>query len=240
MPVGGLDTDRRRVSVSAGVAPALVSGGATVVGALGLYGLGHPSRRALDAMLGGAAGVMLAAVSFALLVPALEGQGALGATGLALAMALGAGAIWALHRVLPHEHVLKGPEGRLAGPAARRTTLLVIAVALHNIPEGLAVGVGLANDPGGAGLALALGILVQNLPEGFAVAAALSAIGTCLAVGAAAVALMPVLLAGAAGAMLFVVSHEILPETHRHGNEEVATVGLVLGFAVMVVLDSAI
>lgn len=244
---------------TAAIAPTIISGGATIIGALGLYGVRRPTRLILDVMLGAAAGVMLAAVSFSLLVPALDGQDAWGATSLAAALVLGAMGIWGLHRVLPHEHVVKGHEGPMSA-TTRRTTLLVAAVALHNIPEGLAVGVGLGNDPGGAGLALAGGIMVQNLPEGLAVAAALAGLGASrgravglsgltgvievlaglagLVLANVATVLLPGLLAGAAGAMLFVVSHEIVPETHRHGNEDNATVGLILGFAGMIVLDA--
>lgn len=244
---------------TAGVAPAIITGAGTILGALGLYGVRRPSRRVLDAMLGAAAGVMLAAVSFSLLAPALDGEDTWGAARLAVAFVAGAFGVWGLHRSLPHEHMLKGHEGPMSR-TARKTTLLVVAVALHNVPEGLAVGVGLGNDPDGAGLALAGGILVQNVPEGLAVAAALAGLGASraqsiwlssftglieiaaalagLVIASAAEVALPGLLAAAAGAMLFVVSHEIVPETHRHGYEDIATVGLVLGFAGMILLDA--
>lgn len=242
-----------------GIVATVVAGGATIVGAAGIYLIPRPGRRGMDAMLGAAAGVMLAAVSFSLLVPAFEGQDGWGAAWLALAFVLGALVTWGLQWVMPEEPALTGGEG--VDPAvARRTMLLIAAVALHNIPEGLAVGVGVGFDPEGSGLALAGGILVQNLPEGLAVAVAAAALGTSRArafwlssltgvveivaglvgfalAGAAGVGL-PTLLAAAAGAMLFVVSHEIVPETHRHGFENTATSGLVLGFAGMILLDA--
>jgi len=212
-------------------------------------------------MLGAAAGVMLAAVSFSLLLPALEGEGGWGKVGMAGAFVVGALAVGSLHRVLPHEHMLKGHEGPMTR-TVERTTLLVLAVALHNVPEGLAVGVGLGNDPTGSGLALAGGIMVQNVPEGLAVAAALAGLGASraravwlsgftgvieiaaslagLVVADVAAVVLPALLAAAAGAMLYVVSHEIVPETHRYGNEDTATLGLILGFAGMILLDALV
>lgn len=248
---------------TAGIAPTIVAGGATVLGAFGLYAVRRPNRLVLDVMLGSAAGVMLAAVSFSLLVPALEGEDRWGATQLAVAFVAGAAATWGLQRVLPHEPAGHDEAEQLVGPSyatRRRITLLVAAVAIHNVPEGLAVGIGLGNDPDGAGLALAGGIMVQNLPEGLAVAAALAGLGADrgraiwlsgltgvieivaglagLVLASLAEVVLPAMLAAAAGAMLFVVSHEIVPETHRHGNEDKATAGLVLGFAAMILLDA--
>lgn len=216
----------------------------------------------MDATLGAAAGVMLAASAFSLLVPAFDGQRGWGAAWLALAFVLGALATGALQRVMAAEPASTTGPGLVDPEGVRRATLLVAAVALHNIPEGLAVGVGVGYDPSGSGLALAGGIMVQNLPEGLAVAAAAAALGVTvhrafwlssltglveilaglagLALAGVAGAGLPSLLAAAAGAMVFVVSHEIVPETHRHGYENTATAGLVLGFAGMILLDSVL
>lgn len=246
---------------TAGIAPTVIAGGATVLGALGLYAVRRPSQRALDAMLGAAAGVMLAAVTFSLLVPAMEGEDGWGATRLTGAFLLGALATWGLQKALPHDPALEG-QAALAARSERRITLLVAAVALHNIPEGLAVGVGVGHDPDGTGLALAAGIFLQNIPEGLAVAVVLAAVGaprgravlfSCLTgvveivagllglvIASAAAAALPALLAAAGGAMLFVVVHEIGPETSRSDHQDTATVMLILGFAAMVVLDAMV
>jgi ZIP family zinc transporter len=171
---------------------------------------------------------------------------------------LGAAAVAALNAVLPHEHFLKGREG----PAAEQVTriwLFVFAITIHNFPEGMAVGIGFAGGDLAAGTALAIGIGLQNAPEGLAVALALRGEGYSRArsfavaaltgliepvgglLGAWALSLAAVLLpwglAFAAGAMLWVISHEIIPETHRHGHGAGATWGLMAGLVVMLMLD---
>jgi len=222
------------------------------------------SRRAEDVMMGFGAGVMLAATSFSLIVPAIEAATAQGTgrTGAALIVAGGmfTGAIF-LHlsdRYSPHEHFISGPEG--ADPRnLRRIWLFIIAITLHNFPEGLAVGVGFGGGNVSNGIALAMGIGLQNIPEGLVVALALLterysrrdafliALASGLvepiggAIGAGVVTLArPVLpwgLAFAAGAMLFVISDEIIPESHRKGFEKEATFGVMTGFVVMMLLD---
>jgi ZIP family zinc transporter len=164
-----------------------------------------------------------------------------------------------IDRTLPHEHRHLGQHGMKIQWS--RVWLLVLAMLIHNFPEGMAIGVAFSGSDPSAGIAVATAISIQNLPEGLVVALALSTIGygrtkavliaaaTGLAepVGAvvanAFVALSPLLypvgLALAAGAMLFVVSHEIIPETHRRGHQLFATIGLMIGFAVMLVLDNA-
>ncbi|MEN6125005.1 ZIP family metal transporter [Bordetella pertussis] len=164
-------------------------------------------------------------------------------------------------RLLPHEHFIKGKEGR-ASRTLRRTWLFVFAIMLHNVPEGLAIGVGYAGSDSLRGAALATGIAIQDVPEGLVVALALLAAGYSRAfsvalgmlsglveplgaiVGAAVVgwsaAMLPWGLGFAAGAMLFVISHEIIPESHRKGHEVPATAGLMLGFVLMMLLDTAL
>ena len=161
---------------------------------------------------------------------------------------------------MPHEHFVLGKEGPETDRIAR-IWLFVMAITLHNFPEGMAVGVGFAGGEVSNGVTLAVGIGLQNVPEGFAVALSLISIGysrshafwvatlTGLvepvggAMGAAAVSLaeplMPIILGMAAGAMLFVISDEIIPETHRRGYENVATFSLLGGFVVMMFLDTA-
>lgn len=244
----------------------LVAGLATGAGALPAAFVGHAGPRAESAMMGFAAGVMLAASFFSLLLPALEQLGAVYPAGLAVgaramgALVLGALVIGVLHRLAPHAHFLKGKEG-LELAALRRVWLLVIAISLHNVPEGLAVGVGVATGEWGVALPVTVGIALQNAPEGLVVALALIredhgraaaiAIATAtglvepiasvlgfLAMGLAS-GLLPYGLAFAAGAMIYVVSDEIIPESHRAGFSGAATWGTVGGFALMGLLDAA-
>lgn len=224
------------------------------------------SQRANDAMLGFGAGVMLAASSFSLIIPALnsareQGAGPWGAGGIVAAgILVGAVVLLLIDRVLPHEHFVKGVEGGKARKL-KRVWLFVIAICLHNFPEGLAIGVGFAGEDMIGARALAVGISIQDVPEGLVVALALSGVGYSrrTAVGVAMLsglieplaavlgvaiisltaALLPWGLAAAAGAMLFVISHEIIPESHRKGHESYATIGLMLGFVVMMLLDTA-
>ena len=231
---------------------------ATALGALPVLVMRRISSGVQGAMLGFGAGVMLAASVFSLLLPAFDTAVMRGATqnsaGLLVAggLALGAVLLLAMDRALPHTH----EPGRERSVAA--VWLFVFAIAVHNIPEGLAIGV--AAGEAGTGNAVATGISLQNVPEGLIVAIALVAAGygrklafgvaalsglvepVAALVGSAAVtvsaALLPWGLAAAAGAMLFVVSHEIIPESHRRGHETLATGGLMLGFITMMLLDT--
>jgi ZIP family zinc transporter len=253
--------------IAQGFVAGLLAGLATGLGALGVYSVRSLSRAANDALLSGAAGVMLAAVFFSLLGPAIEvalaGAGArLGAAAIVAAgMLAGAGALALLHRVIPHEHFAMGREGPEA-LHVRRVWLFVLAIALHNVPEGMAVGVGFGAGDVTSGVPLAVGIGLQNVPEGLAVAAGLTAIGYAPtrafllsfatgileAVGALfgaagaslAGGLLPFALAFAAGAMLFVIASEIIPETAREETKRVTTFALLAGFVVMMTLDVAL
>lgn len=249
-------------AIRAALAATLFTALATGAGALPVLVIRNISDAARDALLGFGAGVMLAASFFSLLAPALEngaqiaGIPAGGALIAAAGLVIGAAVLMAADRFLPHEHFIKGREG-MALRNAHGLWLFVVAITLHNLPEGLAVGVAQGS---GSGTAITLGIAIQNMPEGLIVAIALVSLGisrwkaaalalaTGLAeplgglIGAAAIgyaaAMLPWGLAFAAGAMLFVISHEIIPETHRNGNERAATIGLIGGFVLMMLFDT--
>ena len=239
-----------------GLAASLLAGLATGLGALPILALRRPSEKAMAPLLGLAGGMMLAASLFSLLVPAVQTVAAADAPillGIATAAALFAGSrlMQAMDRRLPHAHV----EGIAAGSALPRVGLVVAAISLHNLPEGLAVGVAAA---AGADHGMTLGIALQNIPEGWIVASAMLVLGATpwraalvalvtglvepvgglLGVVAATVAgaSLPLALAAAAGAMLWVVSHELIPASHAPGREAAGTAGLVAGFAVMTLL----
>jgi ZIP family zinc transporter len=241
----------------------LAAGAMTAAGAVPVLFGRTPSRRFRDLSLGFAAGVMLAASFFSLIIPALDAagedfSGAGPAAIVCAAILLGMGAVHLMNELLPHEHFRSGREGPEAA-ALRRIWLFIIAIAIHNFPEGLAVGVGFGAGGFEGGLPLAIGIGLQNAPEGLAVAVALlgegysrgrsfayagltgmvEPVGGILGAGVIVVSepLLPWGLAFAAGAMLYVISAEIIPETHRHGHQQSATTGLVVGLCVMMLLD---
>ena len=237
---------------------------ATALGALPTLAVERVSARLQDVMLGFAAGVMLAASFFSLILPALEvaeamyGGVRLAASAVVLGVLLGAGCIWLLNELVPHEHFFQGREGADI-LALRRIWLFVLAITIHNVPEGLSIGVAFGGGNLANGFAVALGISLQDIPEGMAVAmalmaqsyprryAALVALLTGLVeplgafIGILAVTLMTLLmpwgLAFAGGAMLYVISHEIIPETHRRGYQNEGTLGLMIGLVVMLWLD---
>jgi len=249
------------------VAGSFAAGMMTAVGALPVLFGRRLSERLQDAMLGFAAGVMLAASFFSLIVPSLETSNALYGAGIVPALitvagvALGAGVIALANELIPHEHFFQGVEGPSA-QALKRIWLFVLAITIHNLPEGLAVGVGFGGGDIANGTTLAIGIGLQNAPEGLAVAVALVSEGYGRAfaflialltgliepvgglLGAGTVALsqhvLPWGLAFAAGAMLYVINHEIVPETHRRGFQKEATGGLMVGLLLMMFLDVSV
>lgn len=245
----------------------------TAAGAAIVFTAKDISRKMLDAMLGFAAGVMIAASYWSLLAPAIEmseGKGIPSWVPAVTGFLAGGLFLRAIDKVLPHLHIgFPAEEAEGVKTAWRRSTLLVLAITLHNIPEGLAVGVafgalaaGLPNVSLGAAVALAIGIGIQNLPEGLAVALPLRREGLSRrksfwygqlsgvvepvagVIGAAAVIvaqpILPYALAFAAGAMIFVVIEELVPEAQRGGNTDLATMGGMVGFAVMMLLDVAL
>ncbi|VVO52297.1 Zinc transporter ZupT [Pseudomonas fluorescens] len=245
-----------------------VSGfGATALGAVLAVVLRDIAARTQDIMLGFAAGMMLAASSFSLILPgiaaaqAICGNKLLAACVVVLGLGLGVALMIGLDRFVPHEHQKIGRKGPHA-QRINRVWLFVLAITLHNLPEGMAIGVSFANGDMKVGLPLTTAIAIQDIPEGLAIALALRVTGVStlraalIAVGSglmeplgAVVGLgistgfalgYPVALGLAAGAMIFVVSHEVIPETHRNGHETPATLGLMLGFGLMMFLDTAL
>jgi ZIP family zinc transporter len=251
----------------------LFTWGVTALGAAGVYLSKEISRKVLDGMLGFAAGVMIAASYWSLLAPSIEISETLGYPSYippAIGFLLGGIVLWLIDRLIPHLH-LGLPMSQAEGIKThwQRSVLLILAITIHNIPEGMAVGVAFgaaaAGIPGAStagAIALALGIGIQNFPEGLAISAPLrregftrfrswwygqlSAVVEPIAavIGAAAVVTMrqilPYALAFAAGAMIYVVIEELIPEAQSGQNTDIATAGAMLGFTVMMVLDVAL
>ena len=245
--------------------------GLTAFGASCVFFFKTMNRVVLDGMLGFTGGVMVAASFWSLLAPAIEmskGDGFVKVIPAAVGFLLGAIFIFGLDKVLPHMHInFKETEG-IKSPW-QRTTLLVLAITLHNIPEGLAVGVlfggvaaGIPEASIAGAVTLAIGIGIQNFPEGIAVSMPLRRMGMSRTksfmygqssaivepifgvIGAVAVTfftpILPYALAFAAGAMIFVVVEEVIPETQQDKNTDIATLGFIGGFIVMMVLDVAL
>jgi ZIP family zinc transporter len=250
--------------VGAALAGGLFAALATALGTIPVLLSQKVAQRTSDAMLGFGAGVMLAATSFSLVVPALAAASAGGSSGWAAGglvgcgIVLGALALLLADRWLPHDLATDDPYRQ---QVLRRAWVFVGAIVLHNVPEGLAIGVAFAGTDAARAQALATGIAIQDVPEGLVVALALRAAGygrgTAVAVGVAsglvepiaavlgaavitvATGLLPWGLACAAGAMLYAVCHEAIPGAHQQGNARAATAGVVLGFVLMMLLDTA-
>lgn len=251
-------------TVGWGLIGGLVAWLATTAGAIPVVIGRGMSQRTSDTMLGFAAGVMLSASYFSLILPGigaaedLYGSVLVAALIAGVGIALGAGFVAWLNAILPHEHFVTGQEGADSAALAR-IWLFVIAITIHNFPEGLSIGVSFGGGNVANGLSVMTGISLQDIPEGLAVAVALVGRGYSRwraflvaaltgaveplggLIGAAAVSvtsgLLPWGLTFAAGAMLYIISHEILPETHRNGHQDRATSGMIFGLILMMVLD---
>lgn len=252
--------------IATGTLAAFLAGQATTVGALPVFFVKSLSQKTQNAFLGFAAGIMLAASFFSLIIPGLEAAGeqhggnkTIAAFIVSAAVLLGAGTLHILNRVAPHEHFISGPMSGAERSKLSRIWLFVIAISLHNFPEGLAVGVSFGGPDQAVGYTTAFGIGLQNMPEGLAVALSLAAVGYSrafaffialltgliepvggfLGIGAVSLSsgLLPWGLGFAGGAMIWVVSSEIIPETHREHQEGVATFALMIGLTVMMSLD---
>ncbi len=253
------------VLLTAIIATSIAGFGATTLGAVPALFLRRLNEHFNNNLLSFAAGVMLAAIIFSLLLPSIElskGQGDSNTSAVLqsiLFLFVGGFTLWFLNEKLPHEHFEKGPDGA-ESHKIRKIWLFVIAIAIHNFPEGLSVGVATSSQNLEIGLGATLGIALQNIPEGLSVAVALQSQGyskkyaffisalTGLVevfggiVGGSIVSIsahmLPWGLAFAAGAMLFIVSADIIPETHRPGFEKGATISLFTGFGIMMFLDA--
>lgn len=260
MPPSALDALRELDPITQALVATTATWLLTALGAAVVLFVREPPRRFLDACLGFAAGVMVAASCWSLLIPAIERGGVWRATAGLLA---GGAFLLALDKTLPHLHLGRDGGGWREGREGevQRMLLLGLAITLHNIPEGLAIGVAYGADDVASATSLALGIGLQNVPEGLAVSVPLRREGmrplkavwygqlTALVEPVAGVAgvmlvtsiraVLPYALAFAAGAMLYVVAEELIPEPDRAGHSDIATVGFLIGFAVMMTLDAA-
>ncbi len=251
--------------IGTATAASAAAGLATGAGALPVLAVRQISNKAQSAFLGFAAGVMLAASFFSLILPGLEAAEKNGATPawsagtIGVAIMLGATTLQLINKLVPHEHFMIGRNQSAERSRLQRIWLFVLAITLHNFPEGLAVGVSFGGGQMDNGYATALGIGLQNVPEGLAVAVSLASVGysrlfaflAALAtgliepvggfLGISAVTyssiLLPWGLGFAAGAMIWVVSSEIIPETHAHGHQNAATTPLMIGLVLMLFLD---
>ncbi len=243
----------------------------TAFGASFVFFFKNMNRNILDGMLGFTGGVMIAASVWSLIIPAInmsEGEGFVKVIPTIIGFLIGSAFLYGIDKILPHLHVnFKKEEG--VKTAWQKTTLMILAITLHNIPEGLAVGVlfggvaaGVPEATIGGAVALALGIGLQNLPEGIAVAMPLRRMGMSRyksfmygqasavvepiagVLGALSVAvftpILPYALAFAAGAMIFVVVEEVIPEAQQNKDSDIATIGFIGGFIVMMALDVAL
>lgn len=238
-----------------GLIPAFLTSLGGLIGLVGVRG----SEKHLDIGLGFSAGVMVVASFTSLLLPAIELSNVLLVT---LGFLVGVGLVITLDKSIPHEHLMRGYEGPLfMKDRIKRVWLMVMAILIHNLPEGLAVGSSSVVGSS-AGLATAIAIGLQDIPEGFAVSFPIAIAGknkkkalgisvmsglseTLMAVIAAvvssgSVSLLAFMLSLAGGSMIYVVSHEIIPETHRYGHEWLSTLGFLSGFITMLWLDTVL
>jgi len=242
-------------AIFSGALASLFTGLATSIGALFILPKVKYTPRSMPLFLGLSGGIMFAASIFSLLVPVISA----GNIFLTLVVfLLGAIFVDILDTILPHEHLLKGLEGPPS--ELRLTGLLLITMTIHNFPEGMAVGVSFARGVSAQAISLALAIGIQNIPEGAAVALPLYSMGMSkgkaifiafltgmiepvaglfgVSLGVLLGKLLPYIMAFASGAMIYVVSDEMIPESHSAGKEKIATFSFMLGFIIMTLLDN--
>lgn len=243
---------------------ALAVGGSTVLGAVIGFFFKGVTHRINDAILSFAAGVMLAAAVIGLILPAWESVSGVGRIAPLAGVFAGALFLNLMDRLTPHLHHLSGmdEEEHRNNPSLNKVLLFVMAIAIHNLPEGLAAGVGFGTGDVQGAITVAAGIALQNVPEGMIVVspmvaagvsrrralllasftAVVEVVGTFLGyfLSTLSSTVLPFLLAFAGGTMLYVISDEMIPETHSHGYERLSTWCLLAGFCAMLVLDSLI
>ena len=239
---------------------ALGVGGATVIGALIGFAFKNISHKFSDIVLSFAAGVMLSAAVIGLILPSLEYGGRLGILITVAGVFSGAVALNLIDKLVPHLHKLAGEDIEdHRDTNLGKVLLFVSAIAIHNLPEGIAAGVGFGSGNPAQALVIAGGIALQNIPEGMVIIGPMLAagvkpkrtliiammtglvevIGTLIGYFAVSVAsaILPFALAFAGGTMLYVISDEMIPETHAHGSERGATYALLVGFCLMLIVD---
>ncbi len=239
---------------------ALGVGGATVIGAVIGFAFKKASHKFSDIVLSFAAGVMLAAAVLGLILPSLESGGKLGLLITIAGIFAGAVCLNLIDKLVPHLHKMVGTDSEEhENKSLSKVLLFVTAIAIHNLPEGIAAGVGFGSDNTAEALVIAGGIALQNVPEGMVIIAPMLAagvtpkktfilamltgvievIGTLIGYFAVSIsaAILPFALAFAGGTMLYVISDEMIPETHSHGSERGATYSLLAGFCLMLMTD---
>ena len=239
---------------------ALGVGGATVIGAVIGFLFREISQRFADIVLSFAAGVMLAAAVLGLIMPSVEYGGKLGIVVTVLGIFTGAICLNLVDKLVPHLHKLMGADVEAHNNAdINKVLLFVLAIAIHNLPEGIAAGVGFGSGDVSKAFLIAGGIALQNIPEGMVIIGPMlsagvspsrtfisamitglvEVVGTFIGYFAVSVstAVLPFALAFAGGTMLYVISDEMIPETHAHGSQRGATYALLIGFCVMLVTD---
>ena len=241
---------------------ALGVGGATIMGAIIGFFFKNPSHKFNDIILSFAAGVMLAAAVIGLIMPSLESGNKTSIIITILGIFSGAICLNLIDKLVPHLHRITGIDQETHPEQSNKINkilLFVIAIAIHNLPEGIAAGVSFGNDDVSQALIVAGGIALQNIPEGMIIIAPLIStgmkkkkvffialmtgvieiVGTLIGYFAVSIStlILPFALAFAGGTMLYVISDEMIPETHSHGNERSATYGLLIGFCLMLAVD---
>ena len=239
---------------------ALGVGGATILGAVIGFAFKNISHKFSDIVLSFAAGIMLAAAVLGLILPSLEYGGKYGLIVTIAGIFAGAVCLNLIDRLVPHLHKIAGADLEPHhNPSVSKVLLFIMAIAIHNLPEGIAAGVSFGAGDNKAALLIAGGIALQNIPEGMVIIAPMLAVGispkrtfflatltglievvgTFLGYFAVTIAsaILPFALAFAGGTMLYVISDEMIPETHAHGSQRGATYALLLGFCVMLISD---
>ncbi len=252
---GGMEIKMKLVLITA-----LGVGGATVIGALIGFAFKKISHRFSDIVLSFAAGVMLAAAVLGLILPSLEYGGRFGLVYTISGIFAGALCLNLIDKLVPHLHKLVGSDTEAHNNAnLSRVLLFVTAIAIHNLPEGIAAGVGFGSGDTSQALVIAGGIALQNIPEGMVIIGPMllsgvspkktfvcamltgfvEVVGTLLGYFAVSLStlILPFALAFAGGTMLYVISDEMIPETHAHGSERGATYSLLVGFCIMLITD---